>query len=312
MSKVACIPFSSREEAEVFLGPLPAEVEYVFWPSPDAPFPDASLGRITFFAPLNKAGTAGAWVPRVPSMPRLEVLQLGSAGFEHALPVRRPGLAICNAAGVHDAATAETAVLLTLALLRDLPGFQASQNAHQWNWHRTPGLAGKSVLIFGYGRIGAAIEARLAGFEPARVVRVARRPRTDPVVHPASELAELLPQADVVILQCPSTPETDGLFDAGMLALLKDGAVLVNTARGSVVDTGALLAELASGRVSAGLDVVDPEPLPPEHPLWDAPNAIVLPHVGSTTDIEFVHYHRLLRDQVRRYADGEALANVVA
>lgn len=312
MSKVACIPFSSHVEAEQFLGPLPAEVDYVFWPHPEAPWPDVPFERITFFAPLNKAGSGGTWVPWVPKMTHLEVLQLGSAGFEHVLPARRPGLQICNAAGVHDVATAETAVLLALALLRDLPGFQASQAAHQWNWHRTPGLAGKSVLIFGYGRIGAAIEERLAGFGPSRIVRVARRPRTDPVVHPTSELAELLPQADVVILQCPSTPETDGLFDAGMLARMKDGAVLVNTARGSVVDTDALVAELVAGRLSAGLDVVTPEPLPAGHPLWDAPNVVILPHVGSTTDIEFVRYFELLKDQLRRYADGEPLDNVVA
>lgn len=311
MKKVACVPYASMREVEAHLGPLPAGIDYVLWPGFGAPWP-VPLSQITFFAPLNQAGSAGSWVGRVPEMTHLEVLQLGSAGFEHVLPVRRPELTICNAAGVHDSATAETAVLLSLALMRDLPGFVASQHAHQWNWHRTPGLAGKHVLIFGYGRIGKAIEDRISGFEPATITRVARRPRTDPLVHPSSDLALLLPQADVVILQCPSTPETDGLFDAALLATMKDGAVLVNTARGKVVDTDALLAEVSSGRLSAGLDVVDPEPLPVDHPLWDAPNTIVLPHVGSTTDIEHAHYAALLIQQLRRYADDEPMLNVVA
>jgi phosphoglycerate dehydrogenase-like enzyme len=310
MRKVACIPYADAAEAKAALGPLPGEIDYVFMPTVESPIPEP-LDAITFFAPQNKAGGGATWLPAIARMTRLEVLQLGSAGFEHALPVLRPGMTLCNASGVHDSATAETAVLLALMLLRDVPGFAASQQAHQWNWHRTPGLAGKHVLIFGYGRIGAAIERRLSGFEPASVVRVARNARTNPTVHPASELAALLPTADVVILQCPSTPETEGLFDAGLLGQLKDGAVLVNTARGKVVDTDALVAELRSGRISAGLDVMDPEPLPANHPLWETPNTVILPHVGSTTDIEFVRYASLLAEQLQRYAAGEDLMNVI-
>lgn len=310
MTRHVCVPYGSREDAEQMIGRAPGDLEYLLWPTPAAPPPP--LRDIRLFAPPNLPGAPGMWLPWIAKMPQLEILQLGSAGFEHALGVRRSGLRICNAAGVHDSATAEVAVTLTLSLLRDLPGFSASQAAHQWNSHRTPGLAGKTVIIFGYGRIGAAIEARLVGFEPARIIRVARRARTTPTVYAASELASLLPQADVVILQCPSTPETDGLFDADMLAAMKTGSVLVNTARGSVVDTDALVKELRSGRLSAGLDVVSPEPLPADHPLWDAPNAVILPHVGSTTDIEAVRYASMLRAQLRRFADGDPPDNVVA
>lgn len=309
MVKTACVPFGSTTEAEEMLGPPPPGWGYVAWEGLDSHEPP--LSEIAFLAPPNTAETAKVWMSWVATMPQLEVLQLASAGFEHAVGLARPGLQICNAAGVHDAATAEAAVTLALALVRDLPRFAALQAAHTWARHRSAGLAGKTVMIFGYGRIGAAVEARLVGFEPRRIIRVARRPRDQPTVHAASELTDLLPLADVVILQCPSTPETDGLFDADMLARLKPGAVLVNAARGSVVDTEALADALYAGRLSAGVDVVDPEPLPAAHRLWDAPNLIVLPHVGSTTEIEFERYAQMLRAQLRRYASGSPLDHIV-
>ncbi|GAA3295837.1 hypothetical protein GCM10020295_23930 [Streptomyces cinereospinus] len=140
-------------------------------------------------------------------------------------------------------------------------------------------LADKTVLIVGYGAIGAAIEDRLAPFELARVARVARSRRTTArgLVQPLTDLPALLPEADVVILSTPLTETTRGLVDAGFLRRMKDGALLVNVARGPVVDTGALLAELGTGRITAALDVTDPEPLPPGHPLWQAPGVLISP-----------------------------------
>jgi phosphoglycerate dehydrogenase-like enzyme len=164
------------------------------------------------------------------------------------------------------------------------------------------------VLLVGYGAIGEAIEARLRPFE-VEVVRVARRGRDG--VHPIAELPRLLPDADVVILIVPLTAETRGLVDADFLARMKDGALLVNVARGPVVDTDALLAELTSGRLSAAVDVTDPEPLPADHPLWDAPNLLVSPHVGGASSAMWPRAHRLVRDQLHRFADGEPLANVM-
>jgi phosphoglycerate dehydrogenase-like enzyme len=165
------------------------------------------------------------------------------------------------------------------------------------------------VLLLGYGSIGRAVEARLAPFAPAATVRVARRAREG--VSPLEALPELLPEADVVVLLLPLTAETRGIIDAGALSLMKPGALLVNAARGALVDTGALLDVLNGGRIRAVLDVTDPEPLPPGHPLWRAPGLLVTPHVaGITRDIE-KRTAVLVRDQIARFARGEELANQV-
>ncbi|MEO3747284.1 2-hydroxyacid dehydrogenase [Plantactinospora sp. B5E13] len=241
-------------------------------------------------------------------MPRLKVVQTVTAGYEHVLPFLRPGLILANGRGVHDAATAELAVALTLAARRRLPDFVRAGDEGRWATGWSTGLADARVLIVGYGSIGAAIERRLAGFE-VEISRVARSAR--PGVRPISEIAEMLPQADVVILCTPLTPETEGLVDKDFLAAMADGALLVNVSRGGVVDSDALLAELTAGRLQAALDVTDPEPLPADHPLWSAPNVLISPHVGGLTSALAPRARRLLVDQVRRYAAGEPLANVV-
>nr|WP_231933640.1 2-hydroxyacid dehydrogenase [Micromonospora coxensis] len=241
-------------------------------------------------------------------MPRLRVVQTVTAGYDHVLPYLRPGLTLANGRGVHDAATAELAVALTLAARRRLPDFVRAGSEGRWSSGWSTGLADSRVLIVGYGSIGAAIERRLAGFE-VEISRVARSAR--PGVRPVSDLPELLPRADVVILVTPLTPETEGLVDKDFLARMPDGALLVNVSRGRVVDTGALLAELGAGRLHAALDVTDPEPLPADHPLWSAPNVLISPHVGGLTAALAPRARRLLVDQARRYAAGEPLANVV-
>ena len=134
------------------------------------------------------------------------------------------------------------------------------------------------MLIVGYGDIGAAVERRLAGWE-VTVDRVARHARDG--VHPIGELPEILKNADVVVILLPVTDETRQLVDKDFLRAMKDGALLVNAARGVIVDTDALLAELTSGRMRAALDVTDPEPLPAGHPLWRAPGLLLTPHVGG-------------------------------
>lgn len=176
-----------------------------------------------------------------------------------------------------------------------------------------PALADKSVLIVGYGSIGAAIEDRLAPFECARVARVARSARTTArgPVHALTELPGLLPDADVVVLSTPLTPATRHLADAGFLGRMKDGALLVNVARGPVVDTTALLKEVENGRITAALDVTDPEPLPAGHPLWHAPGVLISPHVGGSTSAFMPRAKRLVAGQLRRFAAGEGLTNVL-
>lgn len=220
---------------------------------------------------------------------------------------------LCNAKGVHEASTAELTVALVLASLRGIPGFVRGQDAEEWRSGFYPALADKSVLIVGYGSIGAAIEDRLAPFECARVARVARSARATErgPVHALTDLPDLLPQADVVIVSTPLTEETKGLAGAEFLGRMKDGALFVNVARGQVADTKALLAELESGRIRAALDVTDPEPLPPGHPLWHAPGVVISPHVGGSTSAFMPRAKRLLADQLTRYAAGDALRNEV-
>ena len=239
------------------------------------------------------------------------MIQLLTAGYEHVLPYLPPNVTLCNARGVHDSSTAELALTLMLASLRGIPDFVRGQDQGDWRHAEHPALADKTVLILGYGSIGAAIERRLAPFE-TRIIRVASRSRPAEEVHGVDELATLLPTADVVVVSTPLTPSTTRLVDAGFLAAMRDGALLVNVARGAVVDTNALLAELTSGRLRAALDVTDPEPLPADHPLWSAPGLLISPHVGGNTSAFLPRGQRLVRAQVARFVAGQALENVVA
>jgi phosphoglycerate dehydrogenase-like enzyme len=251
----------------------------------------------------------------IPQMPKLRVVQTLTAGFEHLLPYMREGVTLCNARGVHDASTAELAVTLALSSLRSIPRYVRQAEHGLWEAAYAvddaavdDALADKTVLIVGYGAIGQAVERRLAGFE-VDVVRVARTAREG--VAGFEELPALLPAADVVILIVPATPETRGMVDGEFLARMKDGALLVNVARGTIVDTDALLAETASGRLRAALDVTDPEPLPADHPLWTVPNVLITPHVGGASTAFLPRALRLIHDQLRRYAAGEPLENVI-
>ncbi len=241
-------------------------------------------------------------------LPKLKVVQTMSAGVEHIQRYVPEGVLLCNGRGIHDTSTAELTLTLILASLRGVPGFVRDQDRGEWRPETRESLADKQVLIVGYGQIGEAIEARVLPFE-AEVVRVARSARDG--VHAIGELPDLLPQADVVVLIVPGTDQTTGLFDAEMLAHLKEGALLVNMSRGPVVDTAALLAELRSGRIHAALDVVDPEPLPADHPLWKAPNLLIAPHVGGNSTAMEPRAHKLVREQLHRFAAGEPLANVM-
>ncbi|MFD3421746.1 2-hydroxyacid dehydrogenase [Streptomyces decoyicus] len=293
---------------------LPDGLRYVHWDAgPDYP---ADPARCAFYAVPYMKGTEVSLRP-LSLMSRVRVVQTLTAGVEHMLPglERMPaGAQLCNARGLHDTSTAELALTLILAALRDIPGFVRGQDAGEWRHGFQPALADKSVLIVGYGSIGSAIEDRLTPFECARVARVARTAR-DTVrgpVHPLSDLSALLPDADVVVLATPLTDTTRGLVGPDFLARMKDGALLVNIARGAVVDTKALLAELESGRLRAALDVTDPEPLPPGHPLWHAPGVLITPHVGGPSSAFLPRAKRLLRDQLTLFAAGEPLRNVVA
>lgn len=252
----------------------------------------------------------------VEGLDALEVVQLQSAGYEQFLDELPDGVTLCNAAGVHDASTAELALALTLASIRDFPEFLAAQGRSHWEPLRLrTSLADKRVLVVGYGQIGRAIARRFEPFE-VTLTAVASRARDGddlvPHVHGIDELPELLPQQDVVVVIVPLTDATRGLVGAGMLGRMPDGALLVNVARGPVVDTEALMAECASGRLRAALDVTDPEPLPDGHPLWSTPGVIVTPHVGGATDAMRPRAMALVRRQVEALLAGRSVDNVVA
>ncbi|MFD8554358.1 2-hydroxyacid dehydrogenase [Streptomyces fradiae] len=301
------------DEVEGLPDPEATGFTYRYWDGlTDIP---ADPADCAFYVVPYMKGTEIAVRP-LAAMTSLRVVQTLSAGVDHVtpgLPDVAPGVALCNARGVHEASTAELTLALVLASLRGIPGFVRGQDREEWRAGFYPALADKSVLIVGYGSIGEAIDDRLAPFECARVVRVARSARTTGrgPVHAFTDLPRLLPEADVVILSTPLTEETRNLADAAFLARMKDGALLVNVARGPVVDTKALLAETGSGRLTAALDVTDPEPLPAGHPLWHAPGVLISPHVGGSTSAFMPRAKRLITEQLTRFAAGEPLRNLV-
>ena len=242
-----------------------------------------------------------------------------------------PDVTVCNAQGAHSISTAEWTVSAVLAMLKYFPLYCDLQRAADWRGrtqaskdyaaihddHRPQyppflqeELAGKRVLIVGYGDIGKTIEKYLTPFE-VEITRVARSARTSPEVHTVSSLNQLLPEAEIVILILPHTPETHGLIGAEQLALMPQGALLINAARGPIVQTDALVQALNSGRIRAAVDVTDPEPLPPEHPLWKCPNLLITPHVAGSTPQFSPRAMRIAADQVRRLLENKPLINVV-
>jgi phosphoglycerate dehydrogenase-like enzyme len=266
-----------------------------------------SVADVEFYVPSWFPSTAGSAV--LSRMERLRVVQSLTAGVDWIRPHVPPGVALCNARGAHDSSTAEWVVAAMLGALRSFPLFSLEQSAGRWAYQGTDQLAGKNVLIVGYGSIGAAVERRLAGFE-VTVQRVARSTR--PGVAGVAELPSLLPGADVVVLLVPFTPQSQGLAGSDFLARMKDGALLVNAARGAIVDTAALVAEVARGRLRAALDVTDPEPLPPDHALWSLPGIFITPHVAASTPVSRQRAARLVREQAAACLRGEPLQNVIS
>ena len=265
-----------------------------------------SVSEVRVYVPPYAVGPHIADV--IGRMTSLEVVQTLTAGVDNVADRIPDGVTLCSGRGIHDASTSELAVALTLASLRGIPEFVAAQQRREWAFQWRSALADQRVLLVGYGAIGAAIEARLAPFE-VEVVRVARSARGG--VHAIDDLPRLLPDADVVILCLPLTDATRGLVDAEFLARMRPGALLVNVARGAVVVTADLVAALEAGAVRAAIDVTEQEPLPADSPLWAAPGLLISPHVGGASSAMWPRAHRLVRDQLRRYASGEPLANVV-
>ena len=297
------LPFEPSELALDGQSP-PAGLRYeVVDPTRDVP---GSVGDVEVYVPPYLVD--GRISDVLPRMTSLRYVQTLTAGVDNIRPHIPDGVTLCSGRGIHDASTAELAMTLILSSLRGIPEHVRHQDQHLWRPGWYPALADKRVLLIGYGAVGEAIERRLLPFE-VEVVPVARTAREG--VHALADLPELLPHADVVVLVVPLTDETRGLVDAGFLGRMKDGALLVNVARGPVVVTADLVAALQSGRITAAVDVVDPEPLPSDSPLWGAPGLLISPHVGGASSAMWPRAHRLVRDQLRRIAAGEQPVNVV-
>jgi len=287
----------------------PGSVQVATWDGGPPPGPGV-LDRVALYVPPY-LGPAEVYA-LMGAMPALAVCQTLTAGTDAVVASLPAGVTLCNAAGVHDASTAELAVALVLASLRGLDDFARAMPHGVWRAGRRTSLADRTVVVVGAGGVGRAIARRLAPFETTTVL-VGRSERTQDgvAVQAASDLPALLARADVVVLAVPLTDQTRGLVNAGFLAALPDGALVVNVARGPVVDTDALLAEVSRGRLLAALDVTDPEPLPDNHPLWRTPGVLVSPHVGGNTTAFLPRARVLVAEQVARFATGEPLRHVV-
>ncbi|MGN6198565.1 2-hydroxyacid dehydrogenase [Humibacter sp.] len=306
MSIVVSVPGSALLNTyQALPGPLPQGVEFVKWDLTSPPPRD----RFDIVVPPYMGGIA---VLAALEGVHAELVQSQSIGYDGVASVLPAGFVFANAASVHETSTAELALALMLAVQRGIPDFVRAAERGEWAPERLASLADRRVLIVGYGGVGKAIEARLAGFE-VEITRVASRARDegDLHIHGIDELPALLPRADIVVVGTPLTDATRHLVDDEFLSALPDGALVVNVARGAVADTDAVLKHATEGRLRFALDVTDPEPLPQGHPLFALPNVLISPHVGGASSAMMPRMARLLRRQIERMLAGEPPLNVV-
>ena len=270
------------------------------------PAETSDLSEVTFYVPTYMGGRPALELTK--KMPNLNVLQVPNAGYDDALEFLRPGITLCNGRGFHDDSTAELAVGLTIASLRGFATFVRDQDKGEWVNKNYDSINDRKIGIVGFGSIGSTIARMLSGFS-VEIVAFTQSGRDNTIA--ITDLDKHLPSLDVVILILPLTKESKHLFDARRLALMKDGALLVNVARGPIVDTDALVKELNSGRITAGLDVTDPEPLPKGHPLWSAKGVLISPHVGGNSSAFEKRARRLIESQLNLLAQGKPLNNVI-
>ncbi len=254
--------------------------------------------------------------------PNLAWVQSWSAGVERYLAVpglvEREGLVLTNAQGVHGPVIAEHVFALLGHLTRRLGPLGDAQDRGTWDRGAASGstsLAGRTMLVAGLGGIGTEVARRADAFD-MRVLGTVRTPRQPPPfvdeLGTSDDLDRLLAETDVLVICLPLTDETDGLFDARRLGLLREGASVVNIGRGPILDTDALLAALESGQLAgAGLDVTDPEPLPDGHPLWARDDVVITPHCAARAELTGDRRAALVEENLRRFGAGEPLLNVV-
>jgi len=290
-----------EHEALALLGALPDDVDVDVWDGRGSP--PSGAEPVSLWVP-SWWHADEAFADALGKLPGLRVVQLLTAGHDHVSPYVPADVVLCNARGVHDATVAEWALTAILGVLRGLPDYVRRQDRGEVERFETDTLAGKTVLLLGYGSIAKALEALLAPFD-VELVRVARRRRAG--VHGVSDLPGLLPRAHVVVVLVALDASTARMVDRRFLAALPDQALVVNAARGGVVDQDALAAELGAGRLRAAIDVADPDPLPAGHPLLSERRLLYTPHVAGVTRRTLPNAYRFVGDQIRRLAAGEPL-----
>jgi phosphoglycerate dehydrogenase-like enzyme len=272
---------------------------------PGKPLPSGAEDAEVFIPGFLVATDPAAYLDRLPN---LRLIQLTTAGAENWIGRIPEHVMLSIARGAHGGSTAEWALGALIAVYRELIPFDRLRERRDWDQHATDTLQDKRVLVLGAGDLGRRMRRRLeAGDATATLVGTSAREG----VHGIDELPALLGEHDAVVLMVPLTDATTGLVDAEFLARMPDGAVLVNAARGKVVDTGALLAELTAGRLRAALDVTDPEPLPADHPLWTAPGLLLTPHVAGSVHGYSRRAYTVVAAEVARYAAGGKPENLV-
>jgi phosphoglycerate dehydrogenase-like enzyme len=256
---------------------------------------------------------------------QLRWVHTGAAGVGSLLhpELLQRDILLTNSAGIHAEPMAETVLAMMLHFSRGIDYAAAAQRRREWDtatFERLDSgvreLNGATVGIVGYGGIGRAVARRARGLGMT-VLAVRRRAGAEAddlatILTGENALAQLLAESDIVVVCLPATAHTRGMLGAQELAQMRDGAVLINVARGGIVDEQALLLELQSGRLrGAALDVFSEEPLPPDSPLWDAPRLLILPHVSATTPGFWDRQAMLILDNLDRYAEGRPLRNTV-
>ena len=270
------------------------------------PIENADLSEITFYVPTYMGGQPALELTK--KMPNLKILQMPNAGYDDAMEYVRDGMTLCNGKSIHDDSTAELAVGLIIASLRGFPDFVRNQDKSDWVHVKNKSINDRKIGIIGFGSIGTTIAKMLSGFA-VEIIPFTQSGRDNTIA--ITDLDKHLPTLDVVILILPLTKESKHLFDAKRLSLMKNGALLVNVARGPIVETDALVKELNSGRITAALDVTDPEPLPKDHPLWKAKGVLISPHIGGDTTAFESRARRLIESQLNLLAEGKPLNNVI-
>ncbi|MEV7694509.1 2-hydroxyacid dehydrogenase [Microbacterium sp. NPDC089189] len=302
MSESPLVVSVPSAELAADIAPVPDGVEVIVWPM-DAPAPRESIDLVV--PPYMSAKTIVARLEGV----RTRLVQSQSIGYEGTEELLPPGIVFANAATVHETSTAELAVGLALAVQRHLDEFARERT---WAPVFATSLADTRVTVLGFGGVGKAIAARLAPFE-VQLRAVASRARTEDGIDVAAidDLRAVLAETDVLMLALPGSDATRHVIGDAELSALPDGALVVNVGRGTLIDTDALVDHVRRGRIRAGLDVTDPEPLPDGHPLWELPGVLIAPHVGGATSAMKPRIARLVRRQIERMAAGREPENVV-